>query len=164
MDFNEAFDRVMGHEGGYVNHPNDPGGETNWGITARTARAYGYEGEMRQLTREQARDIYHKGYWQRARADRLPGPLAFQLFDAAVNHGVGNAIRMLQRAVDELDDGLVGSRTLTAVKRRPVNEVLLRFAAERLEFYTRLTRFDTFGRGWVRRVAGNLRYAVEDAA
>lgn len=163
MDFDQAFERLIAHEGGYVNHPDDPGGETNWGITARTARANGYTGSMRELTRRQAREIYRVAYWGRARADDYDPAIGFQLFDAAVNHGIGNAIRFLQRAVGVADDGIVGPQTVAAINSMQTTDVLARFNAERLDFYTRLSTWPSFGRGWVRRVAENLRYASEDA-
>lgn len=163
MSFDEAFERLIGHEGGYSDHKDDPGGETNWGITLRTARAAGYTGPMRTLSREQAKEIYREAYWQRARADQYDGAIGFQLFDAAVNHGIGNAVRFLQRAVGVADDGAVGPLTVAAVRRMSVTDVLARFNAERLDFYTRLSSWPSFGKGWVRRVAGNLRYAAEDA-
>jgi len=161
--FDRAFDRLIGHEGGYVNHPDDPGGETNWGITLRTAREAGYTGPMRDLTRDQAKAIYRAAYWGRAKADQYDGAIAFQVFDAAVNHGIGQAIRFLQRAAGVADDGAVGPVTLAAVRAMSVPDVLARFNAERLDFYTRLSTWPTFGKGWARRVAGNLRYAAEDA-
>lgn len=163
MDFNIAFERLIGHEGGYVNHPSDPGGETNWGITLRTARAAGYSGGMRDLTRDQAKAIYRTEYWSRAKADQYDGAIAFQLFDAAVNHGIGQSIRFLQRAVGAADDGIVGPVTVAAVQAMSVTDVLSRFNAERLEFYTKLSTWSSFGRGWARRVVGNLKYAAEDS-
>ncbi|TDX30771.1 putative peptidoglycan binding protein [Modicisalibacter xianhensis] len=161
-DFNTAMDRVLGHEGGYVDHPDDPGGRTNWGITQRTALANGYLGDVRHLTRDQAKEIYRTAFWQRVKADQYDFALAFNLFDAAVNHGIGNAIRMLQRAVGVADDGIVGPVTLGAINAMCVDDALLRFNAERLRFYTKLSTFGTFGRGWVNRVAGNLDYAAQD--
>lgn len=161
-DFNTAFDRVLGHEGSYSNHPDDPGQETMWGITKRTAVANGYTDEMRDMPRSIAKLIYKDAFWDRARCNEYPDALAFQLFDAAVNHGIGNAIRMLQRAVDVADDGYVGPITLGAINAMCVDDALLRFNAERLRFYTRLSTFDTFGRGWVNRVAGNLEHASQD--
>ena len=163
MNFDQAFERLIGHEGGYVNHPADPGGETNWGITLRTARAEGYTGPMRSMTRQQAKEIYRSAYWGRARADQYDGAIGYQLFDAAVNHGIGNAVRFLQRAVGVADDGDIGPVTVAAIKRMSVTDVLARFNAERLDFYTKLTTWPTFGKGWTRRVAGNLRYAAVDA-
>ena len=163
MNFDQAFERLIGHEGGYVNHPADPGGETNWGITLRTARAEGYTGPMRSMARLQAKEIYRSAYWGRARADQYDGAIGYQLFDAAVNHGIGNAVRFLQRAVGVADDGDIGPVTVAAIKRMSVTDVLARFNAERLDFYTKLTTWPTFGKGWTRRVAGNLRYAAVDA-
>lgn len=163
MTFDEIFERVIGHEGGYVNHPDDPGGETNWGITLRTARANGYTGRMIDLTRDQAKEIYRVAFWQRVRGDKLHPAIAFQLFDACVNHGIGNGVRMLQRAVGVADDGAIGDVTMKAVTVIEASDVVMRFNAERLEFYTKLKTFSTFGRGWVNRVAGNLRYGSDDA-
>lgn len=163
MNFDQCFERLIGHEGGYSNHPNDPGGETMWGITKRVAVENGYTGPMRELTREQAKAIYKSAYWDRAKADQYDPAIGFQLFDAAVNHGIGNAIRFLQRAVGTTADGIVGPKTLAAIAAMDVDDVLMRFNAERLQFYTDLSTWSTFGRGWARRVAGNLKYAAEDA-
>lgn len=163
VTFDVAFERLIGHEGGYVNHPDDPGGETKWGITLRTARESGYVGPMRDLTRDQAKEIYRTAYWQRARCDDFDGAIAFQVFDAAVNHGIGNAIRFLQRAAGVADDGAIGPVTMAAVQHMSVTDVLARFNAARLMFYTNLSAWPTFGRGWARRVAGNLNYGAEDA-
>lgn len=162
VTFDVAFDRLIGHEGGYVNHPRDPGGETNWGITKRTALEAGYTGAMRDLTREQAKEIYRTEYWGRARCDEYGGALAFQLFDAAVNHGIGNAIRFLQRAAGVADDGVVGPVTLAAIKKQGQSAMLMRFNAVRLNFYTNLSTWPDFGRGWTRRTAKNLEYGADD--
>ena len=161
-DFNKAFDRVIGHEGGYVNHPSDPGGETNWGVTRNTARAYGYNGDMRAMTREQAKPIYKTGFWDRIQGDKLHDAVAFQLFDAAVNHGIGNAVRMMQRALGVADDGIVGNVTLSALQAINPSDFVLKFNAQRLNFYTSLSTFGTFGKGWVRRIAANLNYGAID--
>ncbi|GAA0238123.1 glycosyl hydrolase 108 family protein [Castellaniella daejeonensis] len=162
ITFDTAFERLIGHEGGYVNHPDDPGGETNWGITKRTAAEDGYTGNMRDLTRDQAKEIYRTAYWGRARCDEFDGAIAFQVFDAAVNHGIGNAIRFLQRAVGVAADGSMGPVTMDAIKRMDVTDVLARFNAARLRFYTSLSTWPSFGRGWANRTAGNLDYSAED--
>lgn len=161
--FDEIFERVIGHEGGYVNHPDDPGGETNFGITISTARANGYAGHMVDMTRDQAKEIYRKAFWERVKGDKLHPALAFQLFDACVNHGIGNGVRMLQRAAGVADDGAIGDVTMRAVQAISAPDMVMRFNAERLEFYTKLKTFSTFGRGWINRVAGNLRYGAKDA-
>lgn len=162
LSFDEVFERTIGHEGGYVNNPKDPGGETIWGITIVTARANGYSGPMRYMKRDQAKEIYRKAYWERAKCAQYNSAIGFQMFDAAVNHGIGNAIRILQRAVGVADDGSVGQITLGAINEKSLDDVLVLFNAERLDFYSKLKTFDEFGRGWTRRVAGNLRYAAGD--
>lgn len=162
MDFNTAFDRLIGNEGGYVNDPNDPGGETNWGITADVARANGYTGAMRDMPRDVARTIYQALYWTAAKCDQLPPAVAFQVFDAAVNHGVGQAVKFLQRAVGVAPDGVIGAQTLAAARNAAPAALVMRFNAEREEFYTGLRTWPDFGKGWSRRVAANLRYGAQD--
>lgn len=156
--FDYFIDRVLSHEGGYVNDPRDPGQETRWGISKR---AYPHL-DIRNLTRSQAVDIYRRDFWQRVRGDELPREFAFQALDAAVNHGIGNAVRWMQRAAGVADDGVIGPVTLAAVQRAQPADLVLRFNAERLRFYAKLTTFSTFGRGWVNRVAGNLDHAAAD--
>ena len=156
--FDYFIERVLTHEGGYVNDPRDPGQETRWGISKR---AYP-QVDIRNLTRAQAVDIYRRDFWQRVRGDELPREFAFQALDAAVNHGIGNAVRWMQRAAGVADDGVIGPVTLAAVQRAQAADLVLRFNAERLRFYAKLTTFSTFGRGWVNRVAGNLDHAAAD--
>ena len=162
LTFQQIFDRLIGHEGGYVNDPRNPGGETNWGITKGTALANGYAGAMKAMTREQAFKIYQSAFWVRYQCEKMPSAIAYQFFDAAVNHGLGNASRMLQRAVGVADDGVIGNMTLAAVKKMAISDVIMRLNAERLEFYCKLGNFATYGKGWVRRVAGNLKYGAID--
>lgn len=159
MDFNTAFDRLLGHEGGYVNHPNDPGGETNWGISKRSYPQL----NIKTLTREQARTIYRKDFWDRVHGDKLHDGVAFQVFDIAVNSGIETAVRMLQRALDVADDGHFGPVSLKAAKAMSESDQIMHINAERIEFYTRLKTWSDFGRGWARRVAGNLRYGAIDS-
>lgn len=162
LTFRQIFDRLIGHEGGYVNDPHDPGGETNWGITKRTAVANGYISAMKNMTREQAFGIYQKAFWQRYKCDQFTPSIAYQFFDAAVNHGNGNASRMLQRAAGVADDGVIGKISLQAINAMAESDLLMRFNAERLKFYTQLKNFPRYGKGWVNRVAGNLIYAAQD--
>ena len=162
LSFQQIFDRLIGHEGGYVNDQQDPGGETNWGVTKRTAMANGYTGNMKTMTRQQAYEIYRRAFWLRYNCEQMPDAVAYQFFDAAVNHGFGNASRMLQRAVGVLDDGIIGKYSLEAINRNPISDTLMVLNGERLNFYTRLKNFDRFGKGWVNRVAQNLRYGAQD--
>jgi lysozyme family protein len=150
--FDQAFDKTVGHEGGYVNDPRDPGGETKFGISKRA-----YPGlDIKSLTLADAKAIYKRDYWDRARCDDLPHGVAFDVFDAAVNSGPGQAIRWLQRAVGVADDGVVGPFTLAAVKRMEPEALQARYSGQRLDFMTRLSTWDSFGRGWARRIAANL--------
>lgn len=162
MNFDTAFDRLIGHEGGYSNYMADPGGETMWGITIAVARANGYAGVMRDMPRAVAKAIYRVQYWDKVKADSVPFPVAFQVFDAAVNHGTGQAAKFLQRAAGVVDDGVIGPKTLAAVAARDPAALLLLFNAEREQFYTDLSTWSSFGKGWSRRVVANLRYAAGD--
>nr|DAQ46637.1 MAG TPA: Lysozyme [Caudoviricetes sp.] len=162
LSFQQIFDRLIGHEGGYVNDLQDPGGETNWGVTKRTAQANGYTGNMKTMTRQQAYEIYRRAFWLRYNCEQMPDAVAYQFFDAAVNHGFGNASRMLQRAVGVLDDGIIGKYSLEAINHNPISDTLMVLNGERLNFYIRLKNFDRFGKGWVNRVAQNLRYGAQD--
>jgi lysozyme family protein len=155
MDFDAAFDALLGHEGGYSHHPSDPGGETMWGITRRVATQEGYAGEMRMLPRDTAKAIYRKRYWNAIRADELPAALRYALFDAAVNSGVSQAVKWLQRAVDVQDDGILGPMTLAAAQRADAGAAV-RMVATRLDFMTSLPTWGAFGRGWARRIASVL--------
>lgn len=158
MSFDLFIERVLSSEGGYVNHPKDPGAETKWGISKRSYPNV----NIRELTREQAKEIYRRDFWNEIDGNKLHEDVAFQVLDAAVNHGKGNAIRWLQRAAGCADDGVLGPISHAAIARIPAVDLILRFNAERLEFYTKLSTWSTFGKGWIRRIAENLRWASED--
>ena len=160
-DFDKAFELLIGNEGGYVNNQKDPGGETNWGITKTVAVANGYAGDMRTMPKETAKGIYKKMYWDRLQCDQLPFVVAFQLFDAGVNHGNSQAVKFLQRALSVADDGVIGAKTIAAARKLEDLQIVILFNAERIEFYTALKTFSTFGKGWVRRVASNLKLAAK---
>lgn len=171
MNFDTAFDRLIGHEGKFDDSPDDPGnwtggavgaGElrgTNWGISAA---AYPHL-DIKRLSRVDAKAIYSRDFWDRARCDEIAGAVAYQYFDAAVNHGPGNGVRFLQRAAGVVDDGKVGDITLDAVNRMEVSDLLMRFNAARLRFYAKIKVIrDTRRAGWFNRVADNLDYAAQD--
>lgn len=152
MDFDVAFERLIGHEGGYVNNPNDPGGETKYGISRRA-----YPSEMiRTLTLERAKELYLRDYWGPAGCDVVPGAVKFDLFDMAVNSGVSAAIKTLQRTVGVDDDGRIGPLTLQALSSMPVMRFVARFNGHRLLLLSSLPTWPAFGRGWAGRVAKNL--------
>lgn len=153
MNFDQAFDALLKHEGGYVNHAADPGGETRYGITEAVAREEGYQGRMRDLPLALAARVYRERYWDAVRADELPAAIRYAVFDAAVNSGPKQAIKWLQRAVKTEDDGLIGSRTLAAVHAQDPQVLLRRLLAQRLAFMSGLSHWPAFGRGWARRIA-----------
>lgn len=159
MTFDEAFTLLMKHEGGYFNHPNDPGGETMFGITHRVARRHGYFGEMKDLPLSIAKIIAKQAYWDVARIDDLPDVVRFDIFDMVFNAGEVQAIKLLQRAVGTVDDGVFGPKTLAAVQAMNPYQLLCRFNGHRLQFYTDLKTWQHFGKGWARRTADNLKRA-----
>lgn len=160
MNFDAAFDKLLGHEGGYANHPSDPGGETMWGVTKRVAIQSGYTGPMRQMPRETAKAIYRKLYWDAVRADELPEALRFDVFDAAVNSGAKQSVKWLQRVLNVEEDGLIGPETIAATKGMNPVAVAAAMNGERLDLMTSLPTWGAFGRGWARRIADNLKSLV----
>ena len=157
MNFDQAFDALIGFEGGYSNNPADPGGATNWGVTQKVANANGYSGDMRDYSRDDAKAVYKAKYWDAVQADQLPDALRYSVFDAAVNSGVHQAIQWLQQAVKVGDDGVIGPMTLSAVQGADGGRLASAFNGERLDFMTNLPTWQVFGKGWARRVAANLK-------
>ena len=153
MDFETALTRLLAHEGGYVAHAADRGGETNMGISKRS---YPLE-DIRNLTRARAAEIYARDFWGPAGCDCVPDPIKYHLFDAAVHHGVRGAVRLLQGVVGETQDGILGPRTLQAVQSMPAPRLASRFIGARLDLMAGLTSWPAFGRGWARRLAANLK-------
>lgn len=156
MNFDDAFDRLIGHEGGYSFSPSDPGGETMWGVTAKVAYANGYTGRMKDLPREKAKEIYRAKYWDAVKAEQLPLALRFEVFDAAVNSGVSQAVKWLQRIAGVVDDGVIGPMTLGAAAKLDGKSAAAAYNGMRLDFMTSLPTWTAFGRGWARRIASNL--------
>lgn len=159
MIFEDAFDRLIRHEGGYVNNPSDPGGETKWGISKRAFPNL----NIAALTRVDAREIYKTFFWAPLEASTMPSSVAFQVFDFAVNSGIDTAIRYLQRALKVADDGHFGPISRFALNTTSETDILMRFNAERLDYMTRLSNWPDAGRGWARRIALNLRYGADDS-
>lgn len=156
MNFEQAVTIVLKHEGGFVSHPSDPGGATNYGITVAVARENGYTGDMRHLPLQLAKDIYKRKYWDTIKADDLPAGVRFAMFDYAVNSGPVAAIKALQRVLGVMDDGLLGPRTIAAASDIDGNRLAAKLNGFRLKFMTDLKVWPTFGRGWARRIADNL--------
>ena len=172
MDFDKAFDRLIGHEGKYTNNPKDDGnwtgGKQGRGLLKGTkygisAKSYPHL-DIVNLSIAQAKTIYREDFWDVI--GEAHESIKFQVFDAAVNHGRGNAIRLLQRAVGSAEDGVWGPRSQAALNQmqdmRGHNDVLFRFLAFRFKFWASLARFDEFGRGWTDRGAENMLFAADD--
>lgn len=152
MTFDDAFDEVLRHEGGYVDHPDDPGGATRFGITQAVAREHGYTGDMRDLPVERAQLIYRRAYWDRMRCDELPAAARYAAFDAAVNSGIRQATLWLQRACGATADGLIGPKTLAAANAMDGHRLRQKMLTQRLRMMTTLPHWSSFSRGWTRRV------------
>lgn len=159
MTFDDAFDRLMDHEGNYVNNPDDPGGETKYGISKRS-----YPGEdIKNLTKDRAKFLFRRDFWDRINADKLPDGVAFQLSDFAYHSHHETAIRYLQRALGVADDGHWGPVSQAAADSTSESDMIMKLNAERLDFMTRLKNWPNASRGWARRIANNLRYGAEDS-
>lgn len=159
MIFDEVFNRLMGHEGNYSNDPNDPGGETKWGISKRAYPSL----IIKSLTREDAYNIYKKDFWDKLELYSIPDNVSFQLFDFAVNSGIQTAIRYFQRALGIADDGYFGPISKETMKNTSETDMIMNLNAERLNYMTRLSGWSSFSKGWARRIANNLRYGSLDS-
>lgn len=156
-NFEKLLPLILHHEGGYVNHPKDPGGATNKGITLNTYRAYKNNqgltsNDLKRITNEEVSDIYRARYWNVIRGDDLPSGLDYAVFDFAVNSGNSRAIRYLQRLVDADDDGFMGPKTLEKVLKFNVSSLIVGLCYNRLQFMKSLKIWSTFGTGWKSRV------------
>ena len=170
--FAECLPLILKHEGGYVDHPRDPGGATNLGITLDTLSAHRgrkvTKDEVKALTVAEAGAIYRKNYWHAAFCEQLPPGADYMVFDLAVNSGVGRARKYLQRAVGATEDGIIGPATLAAVKALAesggATTIINRMSRYREAFYRGLDTFPTFGKGWMRRLNEVTAKALEMAA
>ena len=151
-----AFAAVLKHEGGYVNHPKDPGGRTNLGVTQRAWEEYVdrdvTEAEMRALTPEIVKPFYKTKYWDKIRGDELPSGVDYAAYDLAVNSGVGRAAKYLQKIAGVPADGIIGPKSMEAILSCNPEETVDALCDMRLDFLQRLPTWDTFGKGWGRRV------------
>lgn len=158
-DTSEIIRLTLEHEGGFVNHPKDPGGATNKGITIATYRRYikrsGTVADLKAMTTAQAVKVYKHQYWDKVRGDELPAGVNYAVFDYGVNSGPSRAIKSLQRAVGADQDGKLGPKTMAWIKTVSPANIIERVCDERLAFMRRIKRgaaWKTFGRGWQRRV------------
>jgi hypothetical protein len=156
-NFDDCFKMVLAHEGGYVNDPRDPGGRTNLGVTQRAWEAYVggpvTEDFMRKLTPDQVKPFYKAMYWDKIKGDQLPAGVDYAAYDLAVNSGVGRAAKYLQQIAGVTADGVIGPKSLEAILACDPDQMADAICDMRLDFLKRLPTFETFGKGWSRRVA-----------
>jgi lysozyme family protein len=156
-NFAEALQKLLAHEGGFVNHPSDPGGMTNLGVTKAVWEEWvGHpvdEKQMRALLPATVAPLYRAKYWDKIKGDDLPTGVDYVVFDAAVNSGPGRAAKWLQACVGVEQDGGIGPKTLAAVTAFDASQLIEDYAKRRLSFLMDLQHWDTFGKGWGRRVA-----------
>ena len=140
--YGDAIARVLTHEGGYSDHPSDPGGPTNFGITIgdyrRYVKANATAADVRAMRLDEAKAIYRARYWNAMRCDELAAGLDYAAFDYAVNSGVGRATKVLQRLLDLADDGRVSDALVTAARSRNATDLIARLCDERLAFLKQL--------------------------
>lgn len=168
--FETTFSRTIGHEGKFQANPKDRGnwtggkegvGElkgTKWGLAAMTYPNL----DIANITLEQAKEIYYNDWWLKLKMERWPNVMKYQMFDAAFNHGSGRANQFLQFAARVKDDGVIGPNTIKAVNMTDQNDLVLRFLAKRLRYFTEVKTWAEFSKGWSLRVAQCLEYAAED--
>lgn len=166
--FEEALALVLRHEGGFVNHPDDPGGATNKGVTQATYDAWRKRQKLpprsvRSITAAEVNAIYRRDYWDKVKADDLPAGVDYAVFDFAVNSGPSRAIKFLQRVLGVTDDGKIGPITMAALSDFPPGYVIAELCDARLAWLKRLKTWPTFGKGWTRRVVDVERAALEMA-
>lgn len=170
ITFDEAFRRLIGHEGGYSTDKRDAGNWTGGKVGVGTLKGtkYGIAAntypnlDIKNLTIAQAKEIYKKDWWDKLGGNGLHSAITFQLWDFAINAGKKRAVMELQQAVGVTADGVIGPKTMEAVNAQDLNDVILTLTAERLKFYTSLGTWSTYGKGWTNRVADNLKYAAQD--
>lgn len=170
LTFEQAFDRLIGHEGKFTDDKNDRGNwttgiigkgilkGTKYGISAMTYPDF----DIKNLTLDQAKDIYKRDWWDKLNADNLDPAIVFQVWDFAINAGMGTAKRKLQKSVGMAEDGIIGPLTIKAIQKADLNDVLMKFNAERLNHYTSLSTWPRYGKGWTLRVAQQLNYGAMD--
>ena len=163
-NWQKCLEAILHHEGGYVNHPKDPGGETNLGVTKRVYEEWGGTKDMKDLEVEDVEPIYKKNYWDRVRAESLPSGLDLCVFDFGVNAGTGRAAKYLQTMIGTTADGGIGPNTLRAlanyVESEGVEQTIRNYQAARQDYYESLSTFKTFGKGWTRRVDETTEMAI----
>jgi lysozyme family protein len=167
--YDGALRRLLAHEGGYTNHPSDPGGPTNFGITIhdyrKCVKSDADAADVRAMRLEEAEAIYRRKYWDAQRCDELPAGIDYAVFDYGVNSGVGRSGKVLRRVLGmDSSSHVVTDAVVAAARKRNAAEVVVAICDERLAFLKRLKTWPTFGSGWGRRVAEVKQVALALAA
>ena len=165
VNYDKCLETILHHEGGYVNHPKDPGGETNLGVTKKVYQEHGGTKDMKDLLVEDVAPIYKKGYWDKMKCDDIPSGLDLCLFDFGVNAGPGRAAKFLQQMIGTTVDGGIGPNTLAKleeyIRENGEHEAVNKYQEMRQKYYEQLSTFATFGRGWTRRVEETTKLALD---
>lgn len=156
MNFATAFEKLLKHEGGFSDHSADRGGKTRYGVTEAVAREAGYRGDMQELPLALAQRIYKDKYWDAMQAEVLPADIRYIVFDGAVNSGITQSAKWLQRACGVKDDGVIGPQTIRAANSLTSDGLKRRILGQRLRFMATLANWPAFGRGWANRIADLL--------
>ena len=172
-NYQKCLEMILHLEGGYVNHPKDPGGETNLGVTKRVYTNWCMEQDlhtkdMKNLQVKDVAPIYERNYWGRLKCDDIPTGLDLCLFDFGVNAGPGRAAKFLQKIIGTTVDGGIGPQTLNALQQKiggdddyGISDIIKEYQSARQEYYEGLSTFATFGKGWTRRVEETTELALE---
>jgi lysozyme family protein len=152
--FQECLDLVLKAEGGWVNHKDDPGGETNLGVTKRVWEEYiGHTVEsLKKLTKEDVAPLYELKYWRPCYGEVLPRGLDFVVFSMGVNAGPGRSVKLLQSSIGCVPDGVIGPKTRGLISDNNSATLIAKFSESRREYYRSLKNFPIFGKGWLNRV------------
>ena len=163
-DFKECLDLVLKSEGGFVNHPSDPGGMTNLGVTKKVWEEFvGHpvsEADMRALTPEKVAPLYEQKYWKQC-GDGLPRGLNFLCFSMAINSGTGRSTKLLQQSLGCIPDGVIGPKTRELISASNIATLISKFSETRREYYRSLKTFDVFGKGWISRTDREEKEALD---
>jgi lysozyme family protein len=164
-NFQECLDLVLKSEGGWVNHPSDPGGETNLGVTKAVWEEYlGHPVKtMKNLTKDDVAPMYELKYWRPCYCEVLPRGLDFVVFSMGVNAGPGRSVKLLQQSIGCVPDGVIGPRTRELISASNSANLIAKFSETRREYYRSLKTFPIFGKGWLARVNREEQEALQMA-
>jgi len=153
-NFKNCLELVLKSEGGWVNNPKDPGGETNLGVTKKVWEEWvGHEVKtMQGLTPEDVAPMYQAKFWMSCYANQLPVGIDYMAFDMAVNGGPGRSVKLLQECLGCVPDGTIGPRTMQLIDQKKPEDIVEAFSQRKIDFYKSLATFATFGKGWLKRV------------